>query len=145
MLSLALHNLRIELKWNIGLKKWQNGGKPNFFALPFLNNSSGRRIKPFILEKDGKHGLFEGVGSLGVPVLAAGQGFEPQLMASKATVRPLDDPALYLKFKKVSPAGFEPATICLKGSCSATELRAPGDATGNRTQICTLKGCRPNR
>ena len=62
------------------------------------------------------------------------------------------------------PEGFEPSTASLKGNCSTVELWAlikryyslifpdfegeskkKCDATGSRTQIYTLKGCRPNR
>lgn len=36
--------------------------------------------------------MFEGSGSLGVPVLAGGQGFEPQSSGSKPDVLPLHHP-----------------------------------------------------
>ena len=47
---------------------------------------------------DGKHGLFEGVGSLGVYMLAAGQGFEPRYHPPGGCVLPLDDPAMTVEF-----------------------------------------------
>ncbi len=33
--------------------------------------------------------------------LAAGSGFEPELMAPRATVLPLDDPAIYLRIQEI--------------------------------------------
>ncbi len=69
---------------------------------------------------------------------AAGPGFEPELMAPKATVLPLDDPA------SVSLGGLEPPTYSLKGSHSAIELQALGDPTGIRTQVTRLKTSCPS-
>ena len=37
---------------------------------------------------------------------ARGQGFEPRYAASKAAVLPLDDPRIFIDFKKTQPVRF---------------------------------------
>ena len=43
---------------------------------------------------EGKHVLFETLGSPGVYILAAGQGFEPRYADPESAVLPLDEPAI---------------------------------------------------
>gem|GEM_PF-4688284 len=45
---------------------------------------------------EGKHGIFEGVGSLRVPLLAARQGFEPRFPRPERGVLPLHHQAIIM-------------------------------------------------
>ena len=50
-----------------------------------------------------KHGIFEEVESLGVHILAAGQGLEPRYHPPEGRVLPLDEPALLWISESILP------------------------------------------
>lgn len=55
--------------------------------------------------------------------LDPGPGIEPGLCGSEPHVLPLDEPGRVLFVVLVPPEGVAPPRDCLKGRCSATELR----------------------
>ena len=70
---------------------------------------------------EGKHGLFGVYESLGCPTWLRDRDSNPNFCFQRAACYHYTIP------HRVSPEGFEPSTISLKGCCSATELRALGD------------------